>query len=220
MSIADIVGSALEKGQPIIQQWGLIAICGGILCETLFCAGVFIPGFSILVAAGFLSAQGGLSPWGVLAAAILGGVLGGQTAFLIGRLTGERFLKRRYKLVRRLREAVQREGSSVLLWYHHVSPMRAVMPYLAGSMGYPWRNWLLFDTLGLMLWVGFAFGLGYFAYGPLSKYGNAGTLIVLALVAGMIIFTSWRLTRMFRSVKESDAPGEQAGTGPASTAGA
>jgi membrane-associated protein len=203
MSIAEYVIDAVEKGQPIIQQWGLLAVAFSMFCETLFCAGIFFPGFCILAAAGFLAAKGSLNPWAAFAVALLGGILGAQIAFQLGRLTGDRFLKRRSKVVQRLRAALEREGNSVLLWYHHVSPMRAVMPYLAGSMGFGWARWLTWDAIGLALWVMFAFGLGYLAYGPLQHFGDAGFYSVLVIVALMIAFTVWRVTRIFRTDPQS-----------------
>ena len=198
MLMDQVITEALEKGQPIIHQWGLLAIGGGILCETLFFAGLFIPGFSILVAAGFLAAEGTLNVWAAIGVAMLGGIMGDQTAYAIGRLTGDRFLKRRSRVTLRLREAIRREGTGVMLWYHFVSPMRAVMPYLAGSLAYPWSRWLVYDSLGLALWILCGFGFGYLAYSPFKHFGDAGFHAALTLVIGMIIFTVWRLVRMFR----------------------
>jgi membrane protein DedA with SNARE-associated domain len=197
MSIPEFVAHAVDKGQPFIEQWGLIAIGCSILCETLFFAGVLLPGFSIVAAAGYLAARGHLNAWAAIGSAMLGGLIGAQLAYLTGRLTGERFLRRRSRVVQRLRQAIQREGAAVILWYHHVSPMRAVLPYLAGSMGYPWQRWLTFDSLGLALWVGFAFGLGFIAQGPLEHLGPAGYYAVMGLVLAMLVFSIWRVTQIF-----------------------
>jgi membrane protein DedA with SNARE-associated domain len=205
MSIGDFIVSAIEKGQPFIEQWGLLAVGFSILCETLFFAGVLLPGFSIVAAAGFLAARGNINGWAAVGVAMLGGLIGAQLAYMIGRLTGDRFLRRRTKLVLRLRDAIRREGTAVILWYHHVSPMRAVLPYLAGSMGYPWERWLTFDAIGLALWVGFAFGLGYIAHGPMEQMGQAGYYAVMGLVLLMFIFTIWRVTQIFCSKSELEA---------------
>ena len=61
---------------------------------------------------------------------------------------------------------------TVLLTIESVA-LRVVVPYLAGSVGYPLPRWLALDTLGLAGWIAFGFSLGYFAEGPLSRMGDA-----------------------------------------------
>jgi membrane protein DedA with SNARE-associated domain len=204
MSIEHLVSDYMHRAEPWIASYGLYAVGLGILGETLLFAGVFIPGFSILVAAGLLAARGDLNPWATILVAILGGIVGDQTAYTLGRLMGDRLLGRHVRAQQRLSYALTHEGGFILLWYHYVSPMRIVMPYLAGSLRYPRGRWLLFDSIGLTLWVFFGFGLGYVAMGPLKRFGDAGYYVIFAAIFGMMLFTIWRLARLLLR-KESPA---------------
>jgi membrane protein DedA with SNARE-associated domain len=196
MSIENLVQDYMQRAQPWIDNWGLWAIGAGILGETLLFAGVFIPGFSILVTAGLMSADGRLNPWATLVTALAGGVIGDQTAYLIGRLMGERLLARHRHALAKMRYALTHEGGYILLWYHYVSPLRIVMPYIAGSLRYPRLRWLLFDTLGLALWVAFGFGIGYVAHGPLKRFGDLGYVVVFGAILLMVLFSVWRLVKL------------------------
>lgn len=214
MAIDEIAARFMEEAQPIIERWGLLAVGLGILSETLLFVGVFVPGFSLLVTAGMLAKQGALNPWAVYGVALAGGIIGDQTAYVIGRTMGGRLLRRHGKAMHRLRYALTHEGGYILLWYHYVAPLRIVIPYIAGSVNYPRGRWVVFDTIGLALWVGFAFSIGYVAMGPLMRFGNLGYYAVMVAVAAMFVYTGWKIYRLLRYRETpEDMVGEEAELG-------
>jgi undecaprenyl-diphosphatase len=196
MSIENLVQDYIERAQPWIDQWGLLAVGFGILAETLLFAGVFIPGFSILVTAGLMSAEGLLNPWATLLTAFAGGFIGDQAAYALGRLMGDRLLARHRGVLAKLRYALTHEGGYILLWYHYVSPLRIVMPYVAGSLFYPRLRWVVLDSIGLALWICFGFGIGFVAMGPLKHFGDLGYYVIFGFIVLMIAFSCWRIIRM------------------------
>ena len=56
----------IEAGQPWLTTYGLWAVFVGLFTETVMFTGVVVPGFGILVAAGFLVAAGALPLWPVV----------------------------------------------------------------------------------------------------------------------------------------------------------
>jgi membrane protein DedA with SNARE-associated domain len=87
-------------------------------------------------------------------------------------------------------------------------------------VGYSQARWLVFNSVGVAIWVCFGFALGYLAYGPLKRYGDIGYYVVFGIIAVMIVAAVVRLVRMFRrrqapadELAQSDSDGMQARAG-------
>jgi rhodanese-related sulfurtransferase len=92
--------------------------------------------------------------------------------------------------VQRTESVFVRWGSSVLLIARFVPGLSVVAQPLAGVVRRPWRSFLLYDCLGLLLWAGSAVVLGVMfssavddVLDTLSRYGVFGAM----LVAGAIV---------------------------------
>lgn len=143
---------------PILHKYGLFALVGILFIENL--GFIFAPGESIIVTAGFLAAKGVFSIWLVIPLAILAAVLGGYAAYWLGAKYGHRGLLRygRYiwikpAMVDKVHHFYTILGAPFVLIGRFVVPLRQLQGYLAGSaeMGFP--SFVLWSTLGGVLWV-------------------------------------------------------------------
>jgi membrane-associated protein len=190
----DLLGQLVDTGRPWLEQYGYLAIGLGLFCETLLFAGVIVPGFGIMVAAGYLCAGGVLAPWPVLGLAVVATVLGDQASFGLGRVLG-RVLLRRRATVERVRTALLAEGPALLLWYHYGFWLRALLPCTAGSIRYPWRSFAGFDALGAALWTCTLFLVGYSAHGAATSVWSMALLAAGAAAFCAGLFVCWRVWR-------------------------
>jgi membrane protein DedA with SNARE-associated domain len=151
-----------------IMLYGAAALFVVIYFESF---GVPLPGESALVAASLLATKGDLNLQHVFLAAWLGGVLGDSTGYLLGHFGGRRLLERFGPLVKltperlaHIESLAQRRGFFMVLTARFVAVLRQLNGVIAGSVGMPWRHFVVANALGAALWAGlWTFGPYYFA---------------------------------------------------------
>lgn len=141
----DLIAPLLTTyGYPIL----FIAIC-------LECAALPIPGELLLLALGGLAAQGYLDPSLGVVIAALGAVLGDSLSYGAGRRWGP-------DLIERIRVAKRwTPGPLTIIFGRFVVGARVAVAPLAGAHRVGFGRFLLFDTLGAMLWAALFVVTGY-----------------------------------------------------------
>ena len=175
----------------LLAEYGYLAVFAGSLLE----------GETILLLAGFAAHQGYLSLPLVMGVAWLGGTLGDQIFFRVGRRWGLVLLRRRPAMrrgVRRVRSLLRRHHAWVIVSVRFMYGLRIVGPIAIGMSDVPPRRFLLFNALGAVLWallvpsVGYAFGESVqFALNHLDRYEMWG-LPVAAAVVGWVLWMGRR----------------------------
>jgi len=174
----------------IVQEYGgwtyaiLFAI---IFAETGLVVTPFLPGDSLLFAAGALSAAGSMHPGGLFiilgAAAILGDTLNYWAGSAIGPrvFTGRaRFLKVDY--LERTKRFYETYGGKTIVIARFVPIVRTYAPFVAGACRMHYGRFLAYNVLGGVVWVAlFTFG-GYF-FGNLPVVRDNFTLVILVIIA-------------------------------------
>jgi len=176
----------------LFARYGYAVVFAGVFLEN---AGAPVPGETMLLAGAALSRFGSLKlPW-VIAAAIAGATLGDNLGFFIGR-RGGRVLVERYGAMLGLTSArlsqfdrfFEDHGAKTVFIARFVTGLRVVGALLAGASRLSWGRFLLFNTLGAIVWsttFGFlGYALGY-SWPTLERWiGNSG--LVLLVVVGVI----------------------------------
>ncbi len=196
---------------PLLATLGPITamalLCGVVLAETALPLGFFLPGDSLLFAAGLLSATGAL-PVPVLlvvAAVWAAAVLGDQIGFLTGRYTGTRFLRRRRPLlwVRHVDAAesfFDRHGARTVVLARFVPAARTFTPFVAGAARMSHRRFTTYNVGGGLVWSA-VMVLGGFYLGGVPFVASHVELTTLAIIAVSIApatlaaFRAWRARR-------------------------
>jgi len=142
----------------------------GALLDALIGPNLFVPGEPFLIAAGYQLHQGVIT--GVIAV-LLGGFIGDQVSYFIGRKLGMPAQKKLTKWqpktrrpIARCRHLMAKKGNYVLTFARLLGPVAWVVPFIAGTQKITWQRFTLFSTIGLVLGVG-----QFVAWGYLLSYG-------------------------------------------------
>lgn len=151
----------------------------------------FLPGDSLLVTAGLLHGQLGLSVFEVALCGFLAAAAGDQVGFLLGRRFGRRWFRPRARILtlERLEQAESffaRHGGAALVLGRFVPVARTFVPLAAGASGYPYRRFVGWNLLGALLWAVGMTVLGSLL-GGLPFVADHIDVLVLALVAVSVV---------------------------------
>ncbi|CAM3519027.1 DedA family protein [Deinococcus frigens] len=158
-----------------------------VFAETGLLVGFFLPGDSLLIAAGLLAAGGKLNLGGVMAAVVAGGIIGCSAGYWIGHRFGpavfsnqnSRFFKPEY--VAQAEKFFVRYGALAVILARFVPIVRTLVPTLAGVSRMPFALFTLYNIIGAVLW---GVGLTALAYylGQLIPDLDKYILLIVAVV--------------------------------------
>jgi membrane protein DedA with SNARE-associated domain len=162
-----------------------------------------VPSMVFLMAAGALSAHGGMQA----SIAVFLGVLGCLAADSLWFWFGRRWGSRAVRLVcgfttdprgsfRNAQEKFRRYGFGILCVAKLLPPLGGVTPPLAGAQGLSLSGFLAFDAVGSLLWSSFYVALGYLLSDQVDvAIGWArhfGTILGIAIGAPIALYVFWR----------------------------
>jgi membrane protein DedA with SNARE-associated domain len=188
-----------------IGRYGYAAVAVGVFLES---TGVPVPGETVVLAAAFAAAHegGGLSLGRVIVTAAVAGVLGDNMGYFLGRRYGRAWLERHGRLVRlspaqlmRLDAFFARFGPAAVAIARFVAGVRVMAAFAAGASHMAWGTFLIFNIVGAVLWsaavgaAGYALGHGYTQ--AARWLGDAGVVLVLALLVALLATRIWRRAR-------------------------
>jgi membrane-associated protein len=161
-----------------------------------------VPSETSVITAGVVASAGDLSLPLVVAAAASGAFLGDNTAYVIGHRFGSRINERFFggEKARRRIEWAQRQvserGGELIAIGRFIPGGRTAVTLSAGTLGYPWRRFVLFDAAAALGWALYASLLGYFGGHAFEAAPWKGLLLALGIafaVAGAIELVRWYL---------------------------
>jgi membrane protein DedA with SNARE-associated domain len=158
MPPVDDLPSFLHTVAPILDRWGYLAIAGVIGVESF---GVPAPGQTIMVAAAIYSSWGRLDIFAVAAISFVAAVLGDNIGYWIGVRGGRRAVHRFGKYIfitparlERAEKFFARRGNRIVVVARFIDGLRQLNGVIAGITAMPWRTFLIYNTIGAALWVG------------------------------------------------------------------
>jgi undecaprenyl-diphosphatase len=178
--------------------------------ETGAFVGLIAPGEFTVIVGGVVAGQGEIDIVPLIGLAWICCVLGDSASFVIGRKLGRAFLVKHGPKVRIDEETLKkvesyfdRHGGKTVLIGRFIGLVRAVAPFVAGSSGMRYRQFLPFSIVGTGLWATTFSLLGFFFYRSFEQVANYAGQVTLAFgtLVAIVVGTVY-LTRRFRKPEE------------------
>jgi membrane-associated protein len=172
-----------------VRQYGILTyaiLFFVIFAETGFVFTPFLPGDSLLFAAGTLAAISMLNVHYLFILLVLAAILGNSSNYLVGHLIGEkifhkypRFLKKEY--LNRTHEFYEKHGGKTVIITRFVPIIRTFAPFVAGVGSMTFAKFSLYNITGGVLWVGF-FIYGGFFFGNIPWVKDHFSVVTVAII--------------------------------------
>jgi membrane protein DedA with SNARE-associated domain len=160
-----VIHSLIGEVQHYVHHYGTLAVFLGIFLEDF---GMPTPGETLLITAAVFASHGKLSLYWLLFWGWVGAVLGDNIGYAIGRTGGHRLMLRyggRVGITQERLDQVERffdrYGDAVILFARFVVVLRQFNGIVAGTLEMGWWRFLLLNSIGAALWVGFWGVLAY-----------------------------------------------------------
>ena len=161
-----------------------------------------VPSEAAVITGGVVAAAGDLSLFVIIPLAAAGASLGDNTVYFIGHRFGSRVRDRFFggeKAKKRIEWAdrqLKERGGELIVVGRFIPGGRTAVSVSAGTLGYPWRRFFVFDLVAVILWASYAAFLGYFGGKTFeSIWGLVIALLTAFTIAGSIELVRWLLRR-------------------------
>lgn len=199
----------LRDVRAIIAWGGYVGLTAIIFAETGLLVGFFLPGDSLIVTAGLLSATTGVfNIWLLGLLLTVASILGNTVGYHVGQMAGPRLFSREDSLLfnkkhlYRAHQFYERHGGKTVIIARFMPIVRTFVPVVAGMGQMEYRRYALFNIIGGLGWIWSMLFIGYFLgrYIPgVDRHIEEVILLVIAasLLPGLI---GWLRAR--RAAKE------------------
>lgn len=173
-----------------------------IFAETGLLVGFFLPGDTLLLAAGIFASQGDLPIEWTLILLSVAAMVGYQTGYFIGEKAGPKVFKRhdgvlfRQEYIARTERFFTKHGGKTVLLARFVPVVRTIAPLVAGIGGMSKRKFFIYNVIGSVLWI---WSITLAAYWLGRRVPDLDKIILPLLLLGVIITTGSVLLELLRS---------------------
>jgi membrane-associated protein len=189
-SVVDFVLHLDTHLNAIIQSYGFwthLILFAVVFCETGLVVTPFLPGDSLLFAAGTFAASGSLKIGWLFLLLAAAAVLGDTVNYWIGKIIGPKvFQKENSRIFKkayldRTHQFYEKYGAETIIIARFVPIVRTFAPFVAGIGKMTYGKFLSYNVIGGVLWVAlFTFG-GYF-FGNLPFVKKNFSLVIFAII--------------------------------------
>ncbi len=182
-------------------HYGYSLLFAAVLAESL---GFPVPAAIAVLAGGAAAAQGVMVPWRALGTGVGAMLIGDNILFFLGRKTGWwllgvlcRIALNPESCVAKAAESFYKRGRVLLIFAKFLPGLNTMAPPLAGSMGLPLIQFWALDSLGILIYIGAYFGVGFIFSDMLGTvlrgYSAVGSVISWVLGIAIVIWLANRV---------------------------
>jgi membrane-associated protein len=171
-----------------------------IFCETGLVVTPFLPGDSLLFAAGAITAKTGiLSVWVLIPLLFAAAILGDHVNYFFGRYLGRRVYEKDYwflprKHIEKTQAFYEKHGGKTLIMARFVPIVRTFAPFVAGVGEMKYKSFVTNCLAGGFLWVTSMTLAGYF-FGGFEIVKNNFELVVLGIIGVSLLPMVWEMVK-------------------------
>jgi len=175
------------------QGWTYLILFVIIFAETGFVVTPFLPGDSLLFAAGALIAGGqtGLNINLLCIILIVAAFAGNTVNYLLGHYLGARVFKEENKVLKlsyylQTKAFFDKHGGKAVIFSRFVPIIRTIAPFVAGVGRMPFGRYSLYNIVGGLLWI-VLFLYGGYLFGNVPFFKNNFSLVAIIIVLVSIL---------------------------------
>lgn len=193
----------------LIQTFGLwtyLILFVVVFCETGLVVTPFLPGDSLIFAAGAFTAIGSLDFMLLFFAMAIAAIAGDTVNYWIGHYVGPkiftkknvRFMNKEY--LDRAHRFFEKYGGKTIVIARFIPIIRTFAPFVAGIGAMSYRRFIIYNIVGGLAWVSLFLAGGYY-FGNLPAVKENFALIILAII--LISFVPVIIELLRRRLKSS-----------------
>lgn len=163
-----------------------------VFAETGFVVTPFLPGDSLLFAAGAIAALGSLNVWLIVLLLIIAAIAGDTVNYWIGHFFGKKIVNNpripfiNQKHIDKTEQFYKKYGGETIILARFVPIVRTFAPFVAGIGAMDYEKFLTYNVVGGVVWVGLFTLAGYF-FGNIAFIKENFHYAVVAIVVLSLI---------------------------------
>lgn len=191
----------------IITQYGTLTyviLFGVIFAETGLVFTPFLPGDSLLFAAGTFAAIGSLNVHLLFLLLTIAAILGDTVNYWIGNYFGPRVFEKKIRFLKKehlekTHQFYEKHGGKTIIIARFIPIIRTFAPFVAGVGAMTYSKFILFNIVGGVLWCAlFVYGGYFFGNLPVVKNNFSIVIVVIIFISilpGIIEFARHKLSK-------------------------
>ena len=198
----DLVFHLDDRLKELVRDYGLwthLILFAVIFCETGLVVTPFLPGDSLLFAAGAFAADNSLRIEWLIPLLIVASILGDTVNYWSGHWIGEHafsgkipFLKKSH--LEKTHAFYEKYGGKTIILARFIPIIRTFAPFVAGIGAMNYRQFIAYNVIGGILWVLIFLMLGFW-FGKLDIVQKNFELVMVAIVVLSVVPVVWEWWR-------------------------
>lgn len=192
----------------IVSEYGILTyaiLFLVIFIETGLVAVPFLPGDSLLFAAGALSAIGVINPLWLIALLSMAAIFGDTMNYWIGRHAGNRLYSMNMRFIKkehldRTHSFYEKHGNKTIILARFIPIIRTFAPFVAGIGKMDYVRFLSYNIIGGILWVALFISTGYY-FGNIPIIKQNFGMVILAIIAISLMPVAIELLKNYKKSK-------------------
>lgn len=184
--------------EAVIAQYGTLTYALLFIvffCETGLVVTPFLPGDSLLFAAGAFAARGSLNLPALLVLLSIAAIVGDSVNYAVGALFGKKVFEKNYRFLnqshlRKAEEFYERHGGKAIVLGRFAPIIRTFVPFVAGVGRMNYGKFLMFNVIGGIVWIVLFLCGGYF-FGALPFVAKHFEIVILAIIGVSLLPIVW-----------------------------
>ena len=187
----------------------LAVVFAAAVLESVALIGTVVPGSAVVIGAGVLIGLGALDPWAAVLAVVGGAILGDGFSYWLGRHHQDKLramwpLTAYPALLDRGQTYFAEHGGKSVFFARFLSPVRAVVPLVAGMSSMPPARFAAFNVLSAFAWAAAHLLPGVLFGASLGLAAAVGSHLVIALL--MLALAVWACVWLLRLIYRGALP--------------
>ncbi|HEX8545667.1 MAG TPA: DedA family protein [Cytophagaceae bacterium] len=171
--------------------WTYVILFLIIFIETGLVVMPFLPGDSLLFAAGAFAAKGSLNLAVLLVLLFLAAFLGDTVNYLIGKFIGPKVFRRDYLLIKRshllkTQDFYNKHGGKTIIFARFIPIIRTFAPFIAGVGSMNYSRFITYNIVGGLVWVIGLTLMGYF-FGSIPWVERNFEVVIIGIIVLSIL---------------------------------